>query len=64
MAQNHIETLKTSIYSPKHAANTKIHYQIYKKSKLSSIRICKKRKKNGLLIFIALFILLRATQPN
>ena len=28
-----IETLKTSIYSPKHTKNTKIHFQQFKKFK-------------------------------
>ena len=35
MTVNLIETLKTSIYTPKHPQNTKIHDHIYKKFKKS-----------------------------
>ena len=31
MTLNPIESFKTSLYSPKHTKNTKIHYHIYKK---------------------------------
>ena len=31
MTLNLIETLKTSIYIPKHTKNTKIHFQYFKK---------------------------------
>ena len=30
MSLNLIETVKTSIYSPKHANNTKIHFKLFK----------------------------------
>ena len=66
MILNLIETLETSIYNPKHTQNTKIHFNFSKKYKNS------KKKTGGIsskyqcfmLICIALFILLRATQPN
>ena len=51
-----IETLETSIYSPKHTKRTKIHFKLQKTEK--------ERKQRCMLIFIALFILLRATLPN
>ena len=60
MTMNLIETLKTSIYRPKHTKNTKIHVIFHFKK-----HIFKKFKCQRFMLFsIALFILLRATHPN
>ena len=40
-----IETLKTSICSPKTTKNTKIHFQKIQFSKVSTIHIAKKEKE-------------------
>ena len=57
MSLNLVETLNTSIYDPKHTKNTKIHLNFFKSFKF-------KKNQRFMLIFMALFILLRATQPN
>ncbi len=62
-----IETLKTSVYSPKHPRTLKYFSFFSKFSEISKSIFFKEFKfKNQrfVLICIALFILLRATQPN
>ena len=68
MTQNLIETLKTSIYNPKHIKTRKYLSVFSKISKTSKIHTFQnnyvQNNQRSLLILIALFILLRATQPN
>ena len=68
MTPNLIDTLKTSIHSPKRTNNTKIRF-IFKCFKTIRIHIVQnyqvqKKKQHFIQICIALSILLRATQPN
>ena len=71
MKLNLIETLKTSIYSQRHIQNTKIHitFQLFYNFRKSIFPPPpppknKKRKKSFMMNCMALFILLRATQPH
>ena len=61
MTLNRIETIKTTLYGPQNTKNTKIYDHFFKK-------ITKHGKfiffKSVLRLLKALFILLRATQPN
>ena len=64
---NPIETLKTSIYSPKHTQNTNIYVifhflEIEFSKEINKIKL--KTNQRFMLIFIELLIVLRATQPN
>ena len=66
MTLNLIETLnKTSIYTPKHTKNTKRTFHF---STFANIHIFQKIKfklnQRFMMIFMAFFKLLRATQPN
>ena len=70
MTLDFIETLKMSIYRPKHIKNTKIHF----KKKLAIVFFCKsifsksfKFNKSSVLCWFVLhylFFMLRTTQPN
>ena len=62
-----IETLKTSLYNTKHTNNTKMYFIFVEKKThgnpyFQNIYITKNQR--GMLIFMALLKLLRATQPN
>ena len=65
MALKFIETLKTSIYSPKHTQNT---FQVFQNvPKIENPYFQKQKVQNGQRFMrtrMALSILLRATQPN
>ena len=66
-----IETLKTSIYNPKHTKNTKIHFNFSKKTKKHQSPILFKNimfKKISVVVcwflWHYLYFMLRGTQPN
>ena len=72
MTSKLIETLKTSIYNPKHIKNNKIHNCSSQFSKTTKLHIFPPPQKEGSNIsaFYAIFLwhyiyfMLRATQPN
>ena len=66
MTLNLIETLKTSIYSPIHTQNTKLHviFEIPNSKETCFQKTQLQNNQRFVLIFKALFLLLRATQPN
>ena len=60
------ETVKTSIYSPKHTKNTDIHITFSQKSKINISNKKEFKQISVLCCFVwhYLYLLLRATQPN
>ena len=59
MSLNHIETLKTSIYNPKHTKNTKTHFNFFQNTKFRNHYSSKKEVQTNqsfMLICMALFI--------
>ena len=68
MILDFIETLETSIYTPKHTNNTKFPFTfsfifIFQKS-IFFKKFKFNKKQRFMVICMAVFILLRATQPN
>ena len=57
MTLNLIETVKTSIYSPKHTKNTKIHFMFSMFKKLSKSIFPNKNKFKNKTVFYAVFFL-------
>ena len=67
MTLNLIETLETLMYSLKHTKNIKIYFMFSNFSKTKKYWFIKNKLKKYqcfMLFCIALFVLLRATQPN
>ena len=64
MQLNLIDTLKTSIYNPKHTRNTKKLVIFPTISKIDIFRSCKFKHISVVCWNLLFFSLLRATQPN
>ena len=64
MTLNLIET-QTLIYNPKHTHNTTNPFNFFN-TKINKLHIFQKNQRiqRAVLVFSAIFILLRATQPN